>query len=231
MRKIIKLFILIVISFSVYFIYQETKDKSITVLNIGDGLALGINSFGIKEYSYINYYRDYLNQTKKATIINEYSKRDLSINKLLDTIKTNPKLRRDLMEAHQLILVVGYNDLKYQMSLENTLTTSKLINIISSINNDYQNLIEEIRKYYKNEIIVLGYYDSNEEDYYFNKGLESLNDILSASKEVTFISTENLLTDYKKYFSNPHSYYPNRYGYEAIANKIILKTLEKSENI
>ena len=74
MKKIIKLIILIIISFSVYFIYKNTEGKNLIILNIGDSLAVGINSYGIKEYGYIDYYKDYLNKTKNVTIINDYSK-------------------------------------------------------------------------------------------------------------------------------------------------------------
>ena len=230
MKKIIKLIILIIISFSVYFIYKNTEGKNLIILNIGDSLAVGINSYGIKEYGYIDYYKDYLNKTKNVTIINDYSKNNLSIDKLLDSIKSNPKIKRDLNEAHELILVVGYNDLKYGLSLENNLNKNKIDKIVNNINSNYQDLIKEIRKYYKNDIFVIGYY-SKTDDYYINYGLKKFNNSLRKNSKIKYIDTESLLLNNKKYFSNPNSYYPNRYGYEEIAKKIIRKTLEKKEII
>ncbi|MBQ6323358.1 MAG: SGNH/GDSL hydrolase family protein [Bacilli bacterium] len=231
MTKTIKLIILIIISCSVYFIYQDTKGKNMNILNIGDGLAVGINSYGIKEYSYIDYYKDYLNKTKNVTIVNNYSRKDLSIDKLLDTIKTNPKLRRSLNEAHELIIVVGYNDIKYKMSLENNITKTKIDYIMEDINKNYEELIKEIRKYYKNNIYIIGYYNHSIDNYYLNYSIRKLNNILKENPEIIFINTENIANNPDKYFSNPNSYYPNNYGYEEIARRIIRKTLEKKEKL
>ena len=64
MKRVIKLSILILISLSVYFIYQETNHKNIKILVLGDSLSLGINSYGIKEYGDVDYYKDYLVKKK-----------------------------------------------------------------------------------------------------------------------------------------------------------------------
>ena len=58
MKKTTKLLILIILSLSVYFIYQNTKSNNIKILNIGDKLSQGINSYGIKEYGFIDHYKD-----------------------------------------------------------------------------------------------------------------------------------------------------------------------------
>ena len=74
MKKVIKLVILMILSCSVYFIYQQTKNSIINITSIGDTLSMGINSYGIKEYGYIDYYKDYLTkETENVNIINEYS--------------------------------------------------------------------------------------------------------------------------------------------------------------
>ena len=66
MNKKIKLLSIIIISCSVFLIYKNTN-KKILILNIGDHISLGINSFGIKEYSPVDYYKDYLiSQQKKC---------------------------------------------------------------------------------------------------------------------------------------------------------------------
>ena len=225
MKKAIKLLILIIISLSVYFIYQQTKNDNKKVLCIGDGLSLGINSYGIKDYGYIDYYKDYLQErTEELTVIKEYSNKGLSIKELLQNIKTNNKLKRDLMESHILFLTVGYNDLLYKFSLEDNMDTQKFDKIIRGIKTDYLNLIKEIKKYYKNEIIVIGYYKSYKDDYYMNMGISKLNKIIRLNEDVTYLDTYQLLSNHSKYFSNNDSYYPNRLGYEAIANKIIENT-------
>ena len=230
MKKAIKLLILIIISLSVYFIYQQTKNDNKKVLCIGDGLSLGINSYGIKDYGYIDYYKDYLQErTEELTVIKEYSNKGLSIKELLQNIKTNNKLKRDLMESHILFLTVGYNDLLYKFSLEDNMDTQKFDKIIRGIKTDYLNLIKEIKKYYKNEIIVIGYYKSYKDDYYMNMGISKLNKIIRLNEDVTYLDTYQLLSNHSKYFSNNDSYYPNRLGYEAIANKIIENTWKSTK--
>ena len=224
MNKPIKLLILILLSLSVYFIYQNTKESSIQILSLGDGLSKGINSYTIVEYSHLNYYEDYL-KSKNVDVktISNYSNENLTIHELLELVKNNNYLKRDLMETHLLFITVGYNDLLYKLSLEEDISIPKLNKIIDEINIEYKELLTEIKKYYKNEIIIVGYPKSNKDDYYLNLGIRKLNRLLNTN---TFIDTYNLLNDRNKYFSNPNSYYPNRQGYKRIYEEI-KKTLAK----
>lgn len=224
MKRPIKLLILIIMSLSVYFIYQSTKESTVQILSLGDGLSKGINSYTIVDYSHLNYYEDYLKSKNiKVKVISDYSREDLTIHELLEEIKTNNTLKRDLMESHKLFITIGYNDLLYKMSLEEDISIPKLNNIVDEINTEYKELLEEIKKYYKNEIIIVGYPKSNKDDYYINLGIRKLNRILNNN---TFINTYNLLNNRNKYFSNPNSYYPNRLGYERIYEEI--KKLDKN---
>lgn len=224
MKKLLKLIILIILSLSVYFIYQKTKDTKKEVLIIGDSFSEGINSFGIKEYSYIDYYKDYLDS---PIIINKkYRKKDLTIKELLNKIKNEPEIKKDIREADFLILNLGYNDLLYQLRLEENLNQNTFQEILRKITNNYQELLIEIKKYYKESIIIVGYPSSSLEDYYLNTGIKTLNTFSNNQKEV-FIDTYQLLKNRKKYYSNPNSYYPNRLAYQKIAKEIITKTLEK----
>lgn len=232
MKKVLKLVVLIIISCSVYFIYQQTKNSLININNIGDSLSQGINSYGIKEYGYVDYYKDYLEkENNRVNVINKYSKEDMSIKNLLNQIKTTAKIKKDLIETNLLILTVGYNDLIYSLSLQEEVTNIEFQKIMSTIEKDYTELITEIRKYYKKEIIAIGYYSSNKKDYFLNKGIRELNKMLALNEEVSYIDTYSLLSNREKYFSNPNINYPNRLGYQAISKKIIRKTLEKAENI
>ena len=218
MNRPIKLLILIILSLSVYFIYQSTKKTNIQILSLGDGLSKGINSYTIVEYSHLNYYEDYLKSRNiEVNIIANYSDEDLTIHELLELIKNNNYIKRDLMESHLLFLTVGYNDLLYKLSLEEDISIPKLNIIIEEINTEYKELLTEIKKYYKNEIIVVGYPKSNKDDYYINLGIRKLNRILDTNN---YIDTYNILNNREKYFSNPNSFYPNRLGYEKIYEEI-----------
>lgn len=228
MEKLLKLLFLILISLSVYFIYQKTRDSTYTITSIGDKLSLGINSYGIKEYSYIDYYKEYLENTKDNVIINRtYSSNKQTIKKVLTELEKSPSIKRVLTDTDILIITLGYNDLLEEISLTENITENKLNKIIEEIQEDYNNMIEEIKKYYHGEIIVIGYFESNTDNYYINKGIRKLNTILNKDN-ITFINTYNLLKNREKLFSNPNSYYPNHKGYEAIFNEIVRKKLAKS---
>ncbi len=228
MHKLKKLIILILLSCSVYFIYQNTKNSVFNITNIGDNLAIGVNPYGIKESGYIEYIKDYINaQNKSVYIENNFNKKDLTINILLEQVKNNPNIKKTLSESNLLILAIGYNDLLYKLSLKEKINMKNLNEVINEISDDYNDMIKEIRRFYKRDIIVIGYYCSNKESYYLNKGIRKLNETLSNSKEVTYIDTYNLLSNREKYFPNPHLNYPNNIGYQEIAKKIITKTLEK----
>ena len=225
MSKKIKLLILIIMSMSVYFIYNNTKDKTINIISLGDSHAEGITSYGIKDYSYDDYLKLFLKDHKINTNLEKYSSKDMSIDKMLFIIKNTNKIKKDLRDSHILIINLGYNDLLYKL-----ISREKLDNSIYEINRDYNNLIKEIRKYYHNQIIVIGYSANNIEDYYQVKGITMLNNVLKSNEEITYIDTSSLLKDDKRYFSNPNSNYPSNLAYMEISKKII-KKLEKIRNI
>ena len=146
---------------------------------------------------------------------------------MLEKIKNDNYLKKILSSSNQVIITLGYNDLIYKLNVSDELNSSKFYKIIKEIEQNYNNLIKEIRKYTQKEIIVILYPDTYKEDYYLKKGIVYLNQLLKNNKEITYIDTYDLLNDRKKYFSNPYSYYPNRYGYIEISREIIRKTLEK----
>ena len=210
MKKLFKLLFLIFIILSVFFIYIKTKDSKYTILSLGDNLSLGIDSYGIKGPSYIDFYKNYILKKKETVIKNDqYSRKDLTINALLQELKENNNLKKDLSSANILILTVGYNDLIYKINLNENINSDILKKEVQEIQKDYLNLLKEIRKYYKNKIVVIGYFASNKTDYYINTGIKELNKTLQSAKNITYIDTYDLLKPKRKYFSNKNSYYPN----------------------
>lgn len=224
MKKLLKLLFLIIISLSVYFIYIKTINRTYNFTSIGDNLSLGNDSFNIKNYSYIDYYIEHLKQTKEKVIVNEeYSNKTQTIKNVYLSMKESD-LKRIITDTDCLILTLGYNDLLEGLSLLEDKNNYKIV--IDEINENYKLLIKEIRKYYHEEIIVIGYYKSNTDDYYINKGIKELNNILR-NENVTYIDTYHVLNN-SKYFSNPNSYYPNYKGYQRIYKEILRKDLQKS---
>ena len=232
MNRLLKLIFLFILSLSVFFIYKDTKNSSFRVTIIGDQESLGINSYGIKEYSYIDYVKEDLEKYKDKVVLNkDYLEKDNSIKQVLLKLKETPNLKRILYDTNLLVISLGYNDYLYELSLEEDITNSKLKQILNKINNNYNELIEEIRKYYHNKIIVVGSLPKKNTNTFKEIGTKELNKILKSNDEIIYIDTEELLKSRNKYFLNPKSNYPNNEGYIVISKEIIKKTLENKENI
>ena len=156
-----------------------------------------------------------------VNINKNYSKKTQTIKEVLLLLKNRPELKRVLYDTDCLIITLGYNDLLEKLAIQKEINP-----VITEIKNEYQEFIKEIRKYYKKEIIVIGYYTSPIMDYNQITHIRLLNKVLK-NEQVVFIDTDSILNNYKKYFSNPKSIYPNYLGYERISSQIIRKTLEK----
>lgn len=224
MNKIIKLISLIVLSLSVYIIYNNTYNSYYVITNIGDKLSTGTTSYGIKEKSYAEYYKDYLEQEKKKVKLdNTYSTNNQTLSNMLQLIKDNPTIKKKLIDSNIIIITLGYNDLIYGLCTEEN-NKNETKKILKEIDYNYKELIKEIKKYYHNEIIVIGYYEKNN----INDNIIELNKILKKGKGIHYIDTYSLLKNKDTYFDNYNSYYPNSRGYYEISKKIISKTLEIS---
>lgn len=227
MNKLIKLIILIILSLSVYYIYNYTNNSKYTIMNLGDRLSTGIDNSGRKEKSYIDYFKEYQEkENDKVELKNTYSNNSQNINKTLLLIENNPKIKRELIDSDILIITLGYNDLVYELSIEDVHNEYILEKKFKKIKKEYNSLIEEITKYYHKEIIVIGYYKLINDNSYINNNIVKLNNILKSNKKVNYIDTYNLLIN-DKYFSNKGNNYPNNKGNKEISKKIISKILEK----
>ena len=227
MNKFIKLISLIIISLSVYIIYNKTNNSCYKITNIGDKLSLGVDNNSV-EKGYIDFYKEYIKREKKEVIIdNSYSNKNQTLNNTLLLIKNNSEIKRKIIDSNLIIITLGYNDLMYSINTEEKNDTVTMKRIFKEINNNYNMLINEITKYYHKDILVIGYYKNYNDDH-INKGIVELNKILEKNKYVYYIDTYNTLNNREKYFNNPNSYYPNRRGHFEITKKIISKTLEIS---
>ena len=176
MNRLIKLFILIILSLSVYFIYNYTNNSKIKILIIGDYLTDKLNK---------NKYLSKYESNHKNYIINKnYIKKDLTINELLLLVK-NTSLKKELLESHILLLNIGYNDYLFKSLLKKNNIINN--NPLEEEQIELEELLKEIRKYYKNTIYIIGYPNFNNNYLLTNK----VNTILK-EKDITYIDTYNL---------------------------------------
>lgn len=238
-NKYKKLIIFLIICLIIFLIFKLNNHHDISYIALGDGFALGKNSYGQIDYGYSDYVKDYLEKNNKLNkYIKTFSEKDASINSVYQNITLNKKiklknrefnLKQSLREANILTLSIGINDLIYKLSITNNLDKASIDNIISSIEKDFNILITEIKKYYQKEIYVIGYYNIYPENDLYEYAIKELNNIYKNCKDVIYIDTYNLFENNIEYMPNFINYYPSNQGYKEISNQIITKISKKLE--
>ena len=238
-RKL-KLLILILMCSTVYFIYNKTNYNNISYTIIGDGLSEGINCYGQKDYGYGDYVKEYLKeQNKLKTYSSEYTSQDMTIESIYNTLLTDQKmitnnnnmtLKNILRDTDYLTMSIGLNDLLYKLSVLDEFNESDLSIVIKEIEISFNSLIKEIRKIYKKDIYIIGYYNIDINNKLYAEAIKQLNNIYKKNSEVVYISTLVLSENKNIFLPNPTSYYPNYKGYQVISSKIIDKIEKKLEN-
>lgn len=230
-KKHLKLILFIITCLLVYLIYHtsSTRDK-INYISLGDGYAEGINCYEKKDYGYTDYLKE---EIRKKNHLNYYfegfSKKENSINDLYKNILINERnkkqegIKQALRESNLLTITIGFNDLLYKKSLTPTILESRQKEIIQEIILELDQLMMEIKKYYKKEIYLVGYYNFYPQDSVDKILLDLLNKEYkkyAKRKNITYIEIEN---DLSKYYENPNSYYPSTLGYQEIYHQILKK--------
>lgn len=230
MKKII--FLAVVVTF-VFFVYLLNIDKKVYFLALGDSLAVGTNSFNEEVYGYTDYIRDYLESNNKLEkYIKQYATNGYRVADIMNDINYNKKLvvnneeitiKNALVKADVLTLSIGSNDL-----LNHLKYNEKSNEYIDEVINDIDSLLNIIRKYCKEDIFIIGFYnpfyyinDMNESIEYANKLLKEV----SNKYNINYIEVSDLFKD-NKYLPNPLNIHPSKEGYLYISKRII-KEIEK----
>ena len=226
-----KILLLLLTFLSIVVIYILNIDDKVYFFAIGDEMAIGNLISNKNQYSHNFYIKEYLEKEKKLeNYIDSYQKQGLRINDVINDINSNKKIE--------------YNGKLY--SIKNILIKSDLVTI--SINNEsllnkilnysdiqelytwsdelvieYEKMLELIREYCKEKVMVIGYsYPNvsvnNEEVIRF---INYLNDeFLEVSQiyNVDYINISKLLSPMNGLMENN---YPTQLGYEMIGKETI----------
>ena len=231
-KRLIKLIFIVFISIIIFIIYNKTNHHNINYTVIGDSLSLGVNSYGIVEYGYSDYIKDYLKEKNKLKLYNkENTSKTATITSIYNDIITNKNEIKILIRDSDIItMTIGLNDLLYRITIEDNIDNKLLDEIYKEIEINYNNLIKEIIKYNPKKIYIIGYYTTNIKNKYETEKINRLNNILKNNNNVIYINTSIISKNSTKYLSNNNSYYPNHLGYKEISKKIIEKLDKKLEN-
>ncbi len=241
-----KILCLVLIVFLVYLIYYFNHSDKINYLAIGDSLSVGIDANGNTDYGYSTYLANYLrDKDLLKSYNNDFSASNSRVSDLIDSLKLNQTIIKDnknlslkkcLRESNLITLSIGMTDILTKITLSTTsvetMSNKEISNIVDETITELDTLFQELRKYAKDEIIFIGYYNCFKKENLVVKRLYSY--LITKTKElakkydINYLDTYNIFQKNKSYLSNPTSIYPSTIAYEAIATEIIENYLPKS---
>jgi len=156
MKKIIFLFLIITV---VFLTYIFNLDKKELVFQIGDSISLSKNSYGISSYNL--HIKDYLNNINKYEDFIVYGKENYKIGELKRDIENNIKIndrniQNILIKADLIIIEIGTDDL---VPILFNYEKEKIYEYLDGITHNMDLLINNIKKYCKEKILLVGYYN------------------------------------------------------------------------
>ena len=224
-----KVFLILILFLSCYFIYNKTIDNKVYYLTIGDSISKGTNGYGVVSYGYNDYVIDHLKQNK---ILKNYNKtftnndyRIIDVIKLLEynEKKDNYSLNRLIKEADIITISLGMNELYYKLGNG----SQNIYTYIDNMINNYNKILTYINKFHHDEVFVLGYYNIlGESNDIFNYANHRLKEMCKKYK-FTYIELSDIFTNNPNYLSKNGSFIPNNKGYEKIS-QIIVENLKNN---
>lgn len=235
MKKIKKLLIILpIITLSVFIIYSLFNSSKLIYIALGDSVAEGRNPYGEIGYGYTDFISDRLKEENKLEYYTkEYTKSGYKTEDILNQIKNNTKVKKDLRESDLVTISIGANDFLSYVDKNNLSVDSikKLKDIAINVMPRIDNCIKEVRKYAKGQLIIVGYY--NPIPFLFNTNMKDLENLFSyvddeynkiAKKyDAIYISNYNLFKKNTDFLPNPLDIHPNIEGYRAISIEVLKK--------
>ena len=234
-----KILCLLIICLLVYTIYYFNHTDKITYISIGDSLSVGIDSNGNTNYGYSNYLSNYLKDKNLLKSYNNYfSTSGTRIVDLENKLETNWTIKKDgkalslkkcLREADLVTLSVGMDDILTELTLSTVsvenLSNKEITTIVDKTVEELDALFKELRKYAKEDIIFIGYYNPLEEESLTTERLYTYlitkTKALCKTYDIEYLDIYNLFKRNKNYIDNPTNIYPTTEAYQMIATKII----------
>ena len=225
-----KVFLILTLFLSCYFIYTKTEGDKKNYLVIGDSLSKGINEYGVVSYGYSDFIKDYLEDKK---ILKNYNKTYTDVNyKVSDIVKileyneskNNISLNRLIKEADIITISLGIDEIYYKINKNNQNIYTYIDNMISN----YNKILNYISKFHHDKVYILGYYNTTKNNIdifnYANYKLE----VLTKKYNYTYIDLAKILDNNPTYISQiSNNYVPNIRGYEKIS-QIIVENLKNN---
>jgi len=176
MKKILIIGLVILI---VFVIYLANMDKKVYYLSLGSS----VTSYGDNVNGYPFYVKNYLEEKNVLeNFVDNYTKKDYRISDILNDIKNNKKknyegkpisLKNALIKADLVTLSIDSNDIFNK--LNGNIITNDIYDYVDDLANNLEKLFKEIRKYCKEDIVMIGYYNPYYDNYQATVIIEYLN--------------------------------------------------------
>ena len=198
----------------VFLIYYFNCDKKIYYLSIGDYLSYGINNFKNQNNGYSEAikekYKSNLKNYVNYSTLDDYRVMDLmndiNYNKTIIYKGREYKIQNLLVKSNLITISIGMNDLIYKSNLS--------YDYVDELLNDMNNLLELIRKYNKDKIYFLSFYNVINNENLIEYSNERLKKICEKNN-IIYVD----ISDLDNYIIK--GTYPTNDGYLYIKNKII----------
>lgn len=225
-----KVFLILTLFLSCYFIYTKTEENKKNYLTIGDSLSKGVNEYGVSSYGYSDFIKDYLEENK---LLKNYNKTFTSIDyKASDIVnilkhnetKNNQNLNRLIKEADIITISLGIQEIYYKLEKNN----QNIYTYIDNMINNYKHILNYINKFHHEKVYILGYYNvtSNNDDI-FNYANYKLKE-LAKEYNYNYIDLSQILNNNPTYINElNNNYLPNITGYQKIS-QIIVENLQNN---
>ena len=234
-----KILCFLIICLLIYMIYYFNHTDKINYLSLGDSLSVGIDSNGHTNYGYSNYIAKYFKEKKLLkSYNNDFSLSGTRITDLLTQLTTNKTITKDgttlslkkcLRESDLITLSIGMDDILTKLTFSTTsvesITNKEITEMVDETIDELDSLFKELRKYAKEDIIFIGFYNSLEEDSITTERLYTY--LITKTKnlcktyDIEYLDIYNLIKKNKDYIDNPTNIYPTTEAYQMIATKII----------
>lgn len=214
-----KVFLILILFFSCYIIYNLTNENKINFLAIGDSLSKEINNNELKEYfkkkNNLNEYNDIFTNA-------DYTVKDIKRVLEYNELKDNYSLNRLIKKSNIIVISLGMNELYYKIEKNN----ENIYTYIDDIIYNYNSIMKYINRFHNKKVIILGYYNiletNNDIINYANYKLKNICKI----NNYIYIDTSKYLSNNPKYLKKNNEFILNKEGYEKISQIIV----EKLEN-
>lgn len=201
-------------------IYFYTQNKEITIVALGDGLALGMTPYGIEGYSFNDYLKeDYLNKHELKAYIHEFARKGKTIKELIYEIKENKaitiknkkiEIKQAINQADILTIAIGMDE------LANTKITNQIKN---EYLHDLEELLSMIKMLNQNKVIIVSLYTWGKNDLLTIEKLNASIRDMVLTNDFLFIDINKILMK-EEYYLNKESFYINYMGHQRIYEEI-----------